>query len=229
MRPHEALALAVPASRYHVSPRPYPAQLPPLPYGPADQVRKVQAGGWGSFQGRQLRLPKASRGQAVAFRPTSTDDCRAIRVLTDDLGTLDLREPAGGVHHVSEHLANSCPVWTGRGWGRPGGSRQERSGGTRGDHLRSRGTGMIIDPERPRLVTQASRYPESNSITLNRWDSSGLSPESMKSSICPDSSRAVTSSYPALDTDRGWSRTACSPLFRSRLSLMQRLASLRRE
>ena len=94
MRPHEALALAVPASRYHVSPRPYPAQLPPLPYGLDDQVRKVQAGGWVSFQGRHLRLPKALRGQAVAFRPTATDGCWAIRFLTDDLGTLDLREPA---------------------------------------------------------------------------------------------------------------------------------------
>lgn len=91
VRPHEALALAVPASRYHVSPRPYPAELPPLPYGPADQVRKVQAGGWVSFQGRQVRLPQALRGQSIAFRPTPTDGCWAVRFLTDDLGTLDLR------------------------------------------------------------------------------------------------------------------------------------------
>ena len=93
VRPHESLALAVPASRYHVSPRPYPNQLPPLPYGSDDQVRRVQAGGWVSFQGHQLRLPKALRGQSVAFRPTATDGCWAIRFLTDDLGTLDLREP----------------------------------------------------------------------------------------------------------------------------------------
>ena len=94
VRPHESLALAVPARRYHRSPRPYPAQLPPPPYGPDDQVRKVQAGGWVSFQGRHLRLPKALRGQPVAFRPTATDGCWAIRFLTDDLGTLDLRESA---------------------------------------------------------------------------------------------------------------------------------------
>ena len=37
VRPHDSLDLAVPASRYHVSPRPYPAELPPLPYGPEDQ------------------------------------------------------------------------------------------------------------------------------------------------------------------------------------------------
>ncbi len=94
VRPHESLELAVPASRYQVSPRPYPAQRPPVPYGPEDQVRRVQAGGWVSFQGHHLRLPKALRGQPVAFRPTATDGCWAIRFLTDDLGTLDLRAPA---------------------------------------------------------------------------------------------------------------------------------------
>ncbi len=80
-----------------------------LPYGPDDQVRKVQAGGWVSFQGRHLRVPKALRGQAVAFRPTATDGSWAIRFLTDDLRTLDPREPAQEcspclrtpVHHVS--------------------------------------------------------------------------------------------------------------------------------
>ena len=94
VRPHESLALAVPATRYHVSPRPYPAQLPPLPYGPDDHVRRVQAGGWVSFQGREFRLPKALRGQPVALRPTATDGCWAIHFLTDDLGTLDLRDLA---------------------------------------------------------------------------------------------------------------------------------------
>ena len=80
-----------------------------LPYGPDDQVRKVQAGGLVSFQGRHLRVPKALRGQAVAFRPTATDGSWAIRFLTDDLRTLDPREPAQEcspclrtpVHHVS--------------------------------------------------------------------------------------------------------------------------------
>ena len=36
----------------------------------------------------------ALRDQSVAFRPIATDGCWAIRFLTDDLGTLDLREPA---------------------------------------------------------------------------------------------------------------------------------------
>src|SRR5713226_7729782 len=42
LRPHEALAMAVPASRYQPSQRSFPEQLPPLEYGATDQVRKVQ-------------------------------------------------------------------------------------------------------------------------------------------------------------------------------------------
>lgn len=41
-RPHEALDMAVPASRYQPSPRPFTQSLPPITYGPDDQVRKVQ-------------------------------------------------------------------------------------------------------------------------------------------------------------------------------------------
>ena len=94
VRPHEALALAVPASRYHVSPRPYPAELPPLPYGPDDQRRRVDAGGGVSFQGRRLRVPKGLRGELVAVRPTATDGCWTVHFMTDQLATLDLRKPA---------------------------------------------------------------------------------------------------------------------------------------
>lgn len=46
-----------------------------------------------SFQCRHLRLRKALRGQSVAYRPTPTDRRWAVRLLTDDLGTLNLREP----------------------------------------------------------------------------------------------------------------------------------------
>ncbi len=65
---------------------------PPLPYGPADHVRKVQAGGWVSFQGHDLSLPKALRGCAVAFRPTATDGCWDVVLMTHRLRTIDLRQ-----------------------------------------------------------------------------------------------------------------------------------------
>ena len=64
VRPHESLALAVPASRYRVSPRPYPAELPPLPYGPDDLRRRVDEGGRLWFQGRRFRVPKGPARRA---------------------------------------------------------------------------------------------------------------------------------------------------------------------
>jgi transposase InsO family protein len=72
-RPHEALEMAVPASRYRVSSRSFPERLPPVEYGPGDAVRKVQSEGWISFRGREFRLSKAFRGECVALRPTSSD------------------------------------------------------------------------------------------------------------------------------------------------------------
>jgi transposase InsO family protein len=44
-RPHEALDLQVPASRYQPSDRTFPEPLPPIEYGTEDAVRRVQATG----------------------------------------------------------------------------------------------------------------------------------------------------------------------------------------
>ncbi len=77
-RPHEALGLAPPVSRYRPSPRSFPETLPVWDCGPGDQVRKVQAEGWISFRGREFRLSKAFRGKRVALRPTLTDGVWAV-------------------------------------------------------------------------------------------------------------------------------------------------------
>jgi len=72
-RPHEALGLAVPASRYRPSLRPFPETLPPIAYAPGVPVRKVQQGGHFTFQGRACKVGKAFAGYPVALRPTLTD------------------------------------------------------------------------------------------------------------------------------------------------------------
>ncbi len=72
-RPHEALALAVPASRYVPSPRSYPEILPTIEYNSTDIVRKVQAKGEISFHGIEFKIGKAFRGHCIALRPTTTD------------------------------------------------------------------------------------------------------------------------------------------------------------
>ena len=72
-RPHEAIGMAVPISRYSPSQRSYAEPPKDFEYAPGDIVRKVQQKGFTSFKGRLVKLPKAFRGKTVAFRPTATD------------------------------------------------------------------------------------------------------------------------------------------------------------
>ena len=91
-RPHEALGLAPPVSRYRQSPRSFPETLPVWDYGPGDQVRKVQALGWISFRGREFRLSKAFRGELVALRPTLQEGVWAVFFGPHRLAQIDERE-----------------------------------------------------------------------------------------------------------------------------------------
>jgi len=68
-RPHEAIGMHTPASRYAASPRSMPAKLPEVQYGPDDVVRRVGDGGRISIRGHKLRVGKALIGQDVALRP----------------------------------------------------------------------------------------------------------------------------------------------------------------
>ena len=68
-RPHEALGMQTPASRYAASARPMPSKLPHIEYGPDDIVRRVGDGGRISIKGHKLRVGKALIGQHVALRP----------------------------------------------------------------------------------------------------------------------------------------------------------------
>ncbi|MEK7814302.1 MAG: integrase core domain-containing protein, partial [Chloroflexota bacterium] len=91
-RPHAALGLATPASRYQVSPRPFPEELPAIEYGPQDQVRRVQAHGEISFHSRSFRVSKAFRGYPVALRATSRDGLWEVFFLSHRIAQLDLRD-----------------------------------------------------------------------------------------------------------------------------------------
>jgi transposase InsO family protein len=91
-RPHEALGLTPPVSRYRESPRSFPETLTPVVYGPGDQVRKVQAEGWLTFRGRDYRVSKAFRGEAVALRPTLTDGVWEVFFGPHRIAQIDERE-----------------------------------------------------------------------------------------------------------------------------------------
>lgn len=73
-RPHEALDLATPATRYRASPRPYPEQLPPIEYGPDDEVYHVPWNGWLRVHGQRLKVSNALTGLPIAVRPHAYED-----------------------------------------------------------------------------------------------------------------------------------------------------------
>jgi len=98
-RPHEALGLKTPASRYQPSPRPFPDILAPVAYADGAIVRKVQKRGWISFQGRDIKLPKALTGYPVALEPRIAEDgVFDVRFCKTRIRSFDLNLPANQNH-----------------------------------------------------------------------------------------------------------------------------------
>jgi transposase InsO family protein len=90
-RPHEALDLAVPSSRYEPSPRSFPEELPRWDYGPGDAVRIVQGDGTISFQGWDVDIGRAFRRERVAVRPTTEDGIFGVHFGVQRIAQIDLR------------------------------------------------------------------------------------------------------------------------------------------
>ena len=72
-RPHEALQMSPPATRYQPSSRRFPEPLPPIQYNISDAVRKVQSSGRIYFRNQCFLIGKAFKGQRVALRPLNPD------------------------------------------------------------------------------------------------------------------------------------------------------------
>ena len=96
-RPHEALKMGVPSSRYRVSERVFPEALPPLEYAPDCQIRKVYRGGLLDFCGRTFRVGKTFRGYPLGLRPTTTDGLWEVRFGWQVIGQIDLRQPSNAL------------------------------------------------------------------------------------------------------------------------------------
>jgi transposase InsO family protein len=90
-RPHQALDLKVPASRYQPSRRSFPRRLPAIEYGPTDIVRKVRGYGHIKYHGRELIVGSAFRGLPVALRPTTTDGLFDVFFCHQKIKQLNLR------------------------------------------------------------------------------------------------------------------------------------------
>jgi transposase InsO family protein len=93
-RPHHALGMDTPASRYRPSGREMPRQLPPIEYPSGDLVRRVQKNGWIDLLGHHIRLSKALVGQSIACRAIADRDGDfAVFFCHQKVDEISLREP----------------------------------------------------------------------------------------------------------------------------------------
>lgn len=91
-RPHEALQMQVPASRYRESLRTFPEKLPAIEYPDECLVRRVHSSGMMDLRGRRYYIGEAFRGLDVGLRPTLTDACFEVYFCHQRIMTLDLRQ-----------------------------------------------------------------------------------------------------------------------------------------
>lgn len=90
-RPHAALAYHPPATRYHLSPRPFPETLPAIVYDDEATVRIVSAKGAITYHKRQIYISEALGGLPVGLYPTRVDGVIRIQFCARTIATIDLR------------------------------------------------------------------------------------------------------------------------------------------
>jgi transposase InsO family protein len=89
-RPHQALGMKTPASRYSDSIRAFPETLPPVEYGPGDEVRKPNHDGYFSYRAKRWKTSQAFAGLPIALRPTCRDGVLDVFFCHQKIDTIDL-------------------------------------------------------------------------------------------------------------------------------------------
>ena len=90
-RPHEALDLDTPVSRYAVSPRAFPEALRAPCYGCDDEIRKVQHKGELHFRSEVYVVGRAFRGHRVALRQANADGVWDVYFYDQQIARVDQR------------------------------------------------------------------------------------------------------------------------------------------
>jgi transposase InsO family protein len=91
-RPHEALQMQPPISRYQPSPIPFPETLPAILYDTNDIIRKVSDNGKIFFRNHVFRVGKAFSHTPVALRPSLLDGCYDVYFCQSRIAQIDLRD-----------------------------------------------------------------------------------------------------------------------------------------
>ena len=90
IRPHEALDMRPPATRYRHSPRPMPSSISPIQYDHGDSVRTVKRKGEITFKNHFFYIGRAFSGLQVALRPTTKESVYDLFFSWKRLGRIDL-------------------------------------------------------------------------------------------------------------------------------------------
>ncbi len=90
-RPHQAIDMMTPITRYKPAAREFPEDLPPIEYAPDDHVRKVQGKGEISFKGRIFTVGKAFKGYPVALRPTNNDGEYNVYFCSNKIANINMK------------------------------------------------------------------------------------------------------------------------------------------
>jgi putative transposase len=108
-RPHEALGLDVPASRYRPSSRAMPDRLPVVEYDSHETVRRVSTTkSYVSFKGQRWIVPRAFRGERLAIRALTQNGRFGIFFGSWQIDTIDLTSNQS-VSHVPEQVSAMFP------------------------------------------------------------------------------------------------------------------------
>ena len=107
-RPHEALGMDVPASRYRPSARSMPDKLPEVEYADGEIVRRVSVDPHISFKNHRWRVPKAFCGQRLAIRPKHQDGLYGVFFGSHQVREIDLTADKS-VSDVSEQVSAMSP------------------------------------------------------------------------------------------------------------------------
>ena len=89
-RPHQALDMQVPATRYSSSPREYQEQQMAPEYADGDVVRKVQVKGEIYWRNREYSIGKAFHGLSIAIRETAEDGIHDVYWSRHRVARIDL-------------------------------------------------------------------------------------------------------------------------------------------
>ena len=92
-RPHEALDLNVPASRYRVSSRGFSESLPAYEYSSRFEVRRTNPVGQFRFEGRVFKTSEAFQNDTIGLAPTNEPDVFEVYYRRFPIGFIDFNDP----------------------------------------------------------------------------------------------------------------------------------------